>query len=1188
MKIAKKHSLKHLQSHKGIALVVVLFSLLLLSLLIVGLLLRAGTENRSSSQYAANTSVRQLSDMVVNLVQAQINHATSQSPSMTWASQPGAIRLFSANGSLSLIYKLYSSDALTTSTATTLDNDIPSPTWTSQPAMWTDINAPATTTQPDGTTRTLFPVMDPRNPSDLSSPVNIEGFTLAVPPGVATTTQPAPMPVRWLYVLQDGRMVSPAVGENNSIMTINGASPANPIVGRIAFWTDDETCKININTAGDGTFWDTPHFNASDERNRSIYQPAQGEFQAYPGHPATTTLQKVFKGLSNPGLTTPQLFSISPRYTFGGSQSGNKTATSPIPKKTERLYSSVGELLFEPDRTPNGLLTSQQLETARFFLTAHSSAPEVTLFGTPRVAIWPIHDTNDAAHRSAIDKLIAFCSTINGHPFYFTRNNPFSRTDDISLSRNPTLLNYLDHFTSTAIPGFENSFSSKYGTPGSRQILTEIFDYIRITNLNDPTVTSPYLSDLSNFATNGGGIGVVTPSYHADWNTRGLGRFPVLSEVSMLFIGMGKGASGTTAAVPVDPRQPLPPNNQLPPKSYLGIDGKGTPPTDTTAVQGFLLLNFFNPAHGFSMIRPGFLVIVNGLNYFTLNGDSMGMPESGAQAISNLGTTSILYNAFPFEAIFDFRVLIAHKRLNQGGQGNIPFFSNILPISGSTMTLGAAPITVSIYSGYNKTPANLIQTYTISFPTTTTLPIPLVDTSATALRLFGSKAVTGNYQPNPVEDRVDTVTKAEWFSRCINSTYDTIISMVPSAGWSDYRLFALSPPATSTPTASIPSNAFTLHPDASPTQRLAYNTRSCIGTQLTGARSGSLAAGLSGVVSPTFSGTNGTFPPDWDNGVGTYPPGPYINKADEGTTLNINSGGVPYFLDTYANQTTSPTFFSANRQLPSPVMFGSLPSGATTVPPTPWQTLLFRPGPGNHPGETAPADHLLLDLFWMPVAEPYAISEPFATMGKINLNYQILPFTYITRNTALRSAMAAEQVGMLSASSVNSGSLLPLARRSLNLSDTDGTLRQFKEKFASRDIFKSASEICNIFLVPDNQSWTSDNAARTASYGSDFAGIGDNVRERPYANLYPRLTTKSNCFKIFYTVQALQNPPSNQPDQWNENRGIILGEQRGSTTIERNIDPTDTNIPDYASNTAAASLETFYRWRIVESDTFPR
>jgi hypothetical protein len=50
----------------------------------------------------------------------------------------------------------------------------------------------------------------------------------------------------------------------------------------------------------------------------------------------------------------------------------------------------------------------------------------------------------------------------------------------------------------------------------------------------------------------------------------------------------------------------------------------------------------------------------------------------------------------------------------------------------------------------------------------------------------------------------------------------------------------------------------------------------------------------------------------------------------------------------------------------------------------------------------------LLDLFYMPVVEPYAISEPLSIAGRLNLNYQIMPFTNITRATAMHALMKGE------------------------------------------------------------------------------------------------------------------------------------------------------------------------------------
>ena len=118
--------------------------------------------------------------------------------------------------------------------------------------------------------------------------------------------------------------------------------------------------------------------------------------------------------------------------------------------------------------------------------------------------------------------------------------------------------------------------------------------------------------------------------------------------------------------------------------------------------------------------------------------------------------------------------------------------------------------------------------------------------------------------------------------------------------------------------------------------------------------------------------------------------------------------------------------FSPHQMVPSPVMFGSLPSLVQTG--APWNTLLFRPdlteggthfgAPGNGidslgaslTDDALPGDHLWLDAFWMPVVEPYAISENFETAGKVNLNHEIFPFTYIERTTALRAVMKSERM----------------------------------------------------------------------------------------------------------------------------------------------------------------------------------
>ena len=105
--------------------------------------------------------------------------------------------------------------------------------------------------------------------------------------------------------------------------------------------------------------------------------------------------------------------------------------------------------------------------------------------------------------------------------------------------------------------------------------------------------------------------------------------------------------------------------------------------------------------------------------------------------------------------------------------------------------------------------------------------------------------------------------------------------------------------------------------------------------------------------------------------------------------------------------------FSPNRILPSAVMLGSIPTGVKEQ--VPWRTLLFRPLAqleSAHKGATSPHDHLLLDLFWMPIVEPYAISDRLSTAGKINMNYQIQPFTYIERSTGIQASCASLLQGL--------------------------------------------------------------------------------------------------------------------------------------------------------------------------------
>ena len=142
--------------------------------------------------------------------------------------------------------------------------------------------------------------------------------------------------------------------QDGTLGPASGGTAANPIVARIAFWTDDESCKVNINTAGNGSPWNTPRVNSTDDVAWSSNQPAAGEYSAYPGHPATTSLASIF---STNAYTPQQLLALTPRYAWGGSQFGTQP-TAPgasVAPKIDRLYASVDELRYATNVSTAGL-----------------------------------------------------------------------------------------------------------------------------------------------------------------------------------------------------------------------------------------------------------------------------------------------------------------------------------------------------------------------------------------------------------------------------------------------------------------------------------------------------------------------------------------------------------------------------------------------------------------------------------------------------------------------------------------------------------------------------------------------------------------------------------------------------------------------------------------------------------------
>lgn len=1263
-----------LNRRSGMALVLVLSFLLLITTLVVFTSMTVRRDLEEATNFAAFQTAQQLADSAVDVVIGQIREATSGfeknnagapilNRPLAWASQPGAVRTFRLNGDPHLIFKLYSTRRLVTDNPQELttggaNSDIPTD-WASRPALFTDLNAPVA----NRFNVLTYPIADPQlNQSNQFSP-NTQGFSYTGAP-TANTTNPLPMPAQWIYVLRDGTLTSPTVAASTgSIAGWTGTgrfvpSASNPIIGRIAFWTDDDTAKVNINTASDGTYWDTPRFNTIPERNFANFQPVRNEFQRFPGHPATTSLVPVFffNGTTVPPLTLTEhndLLDLIPRINGGGSNRGTTRTdqANPITPDNGRIYANIDELIY--GMTPAGQRTTQPtgkgfnrdvLERSRFFLTAHSRAPETNLFNGPRVALWPI-DTQ-AGNRTAIDNLIALCSTVGGFPFYFQRSDPRSQTADFNgIARNRQIFGYLRTLTDHTFPGFGrnyclvpdqdganinwknnapryDSFRDKYGVNDRDAILTQIFDYIRTTNTDDTNhmpATSPRRYGNRNLMAHPLGMSHVTPIRiePPDTNvvTKGHGRFPTITEVGFHFI--------CTADEDEDVRQNYPPPN----KSNIVPQNRtlcGIPLTPgQRRIEAMFYFEGFSPSHGYPNANPAYVVRVRGLNSFLINGISLQMPADGVTILNQ--PIGHIFHARSWLGTHSHRVHLREARLPTRGcmpqdgahspLTSYPFVSAPitinLPLPAETMSFSGGRVTLEIYARTSAaspwyTPADLVQTIEVDFPAAT-FPAPRLVTQGTPAQVNASTTQPRNWWSfsrdgaflgtngriffagdNPGPDGGEI--RGSMFRR----QFDTTRSLVPAHA--DYRILS--------GLRNIPSSYFVPHPNYNNVnQRMAHNIAEGLG--------GGIITGFNVINNPlvnTPSGYAGYALPDvpiahpnsalgdWDTGISYAPDGPYINKPDEGNLLRLNINDIPYFErnEQYTNENT---FFSATRQVPSGFMLGSLSTGIFSN--VPYRTLLFRPETrrdttGNmHFGLRVPRDHLLADLFWMPVVEPYAISEPLATAGKINMNYRIAPFNYIRRATGLHAVLHSERVAVLphglSSTYKNIYTQASNTEFRMPINHTL-TLDQFERIFDSGAIFRSATEIADLHIVP--QGTTIAAVENSTGYWNNNRLTGDNLRERIYATLLPRLTTKSNTYTVHFRVQALQQRTnSTNFAQWDDTRDTVLAEFRGSATIERYLDPNQPNLPDFAQMNPGNmqpqfNIDRYYRFRVINIRRF--
>ncbi|WP_009965434.1 Verru_Chthon cassette protein A [Verrucomicrobium spinosum] len=1328
----------------GMALVLVLVIVTLLMGLVLAMLSMGSSESRASAGFSQIAQVRQLTDMPVSIVMGQIRQATTElGMAKTWASQPGMIRVFGnqagsipGRSDLQSVWRLYSAEKMVQAgdTFDALKEVESLAQWRELPAQFVDLNEPVAKLSGSGTVEYRYPIVDHSLLGGEGEPAvgKMDGFSLSASASVpgATPQQPLPMPVRWLYVLQDGRIVVPTGGEGGkAVFNAAEVTASNPIVSRIAFWTDDESCKVNINTAGEGTGWNLPRTSSWSDRNFAYFPPAQNEFQRYPGHPAMTSLGVVLQAFDESyeyqypqviasGMVANKesytawlgkLYALTPRLQLGapgeGSRGGTeepKSATG-IPFKRERLFSTVDEFFYgstldsQGMRLPNaagGLIDSGELEASRFFLTAHSRAPEVNLYNRPRISLWPVQA--DKAKRTAKDKLLNFCATTAGLPGGFQRASTWennstkqgssqSQTADFQIARNQELLSYLQRLTKKAAPGFgSDTFDDKYGSLNRNQILLNMFDFIRWgVNGHNPYETPKYhylppraytklnpewMAESTAVPLTASG----TPTEPYALKLKSFGHYPSVVEAAVVF--MATQVEMASANKPKDVEAPT------------NVSDK------TTKMQAFLILQPFIPAVGMPPRNPNVRYRVLGLENWKVNGISLGF---GAQLVNRTwvasGATGDAGSATAYTSLnshfYKARTGNAEKMMKAVAPGGVdadetdsfPFVSLEVDVSaGKTFLFEGGDLTIEIHTGSG--PAGkfgdetLVQTFHLDFPTAGPWPVPTVRVDS-AMSSNANWATAVNRMN--LQARLNTKNILNNII-CYGDTVRSVVSGSSSPIQGDYRLLCA--------LKEVPKEYFAPHEDYNSPIEEAQSLRHAGSTyaghygrshqvpylttnqgrqhvwKMAGYEIGPDKAVLKSygllrdvkywedcqpAVPRKLNGAYNTDgrPGDWDTGTGRIEDGPYINKIDDaGVTGNTTKEDDGYFSRIGFTEETTGRFYSPNRQICSAVAFGSLPSVIHADPldgipaPAPWQTLLFcpnppsretpsleEPKPGDHFGFRPPHDHLLLDFFWMPVVEPYAISEPGSTAGKINLNSQIMPFSYIERNTGIHAVLRSSRISALPADLAWAKDALAgdddptkgegcykSRDKWLNYETVYGvnaaeTMKGIRNRFLKGDIFRSASEICEIFLVPQpfagrtyythpgglpssSPTYESMVSWWNGDLGTQKDGYeltGDNVRESPYNHLYPRLTTKSNTYTVHYRVQTLKKARSSSAATWDEAVDFVSAEQRGSVLLERYLDPNNEKLPDFIKNDFPEdALDDHYGFRVISKRTF--
>jgi hypothetical protein len=103
---------------------------------------------------------------------------------------------------------------------------------------------------------------------------------------------------------------------------------------------------------------------------------------------------------------------------------------------------------------------------------------------------------------------------------------------------------------------------------------------------------------------------------------------------------------------------------------------------------------------------------------------------------------------------------------------------------------------------------------------------------------------------------------------------------------------------------------------------------------------------------------------------------------------------------------------------------------------------------------------------------------------------------------------------------------------------------------------------------------------------------GDNTKERPYATIYPHLTTRSNTFELHVVAESIEKNPDTPSDVFDPALDRVAGRVQKRVVIEWRIDPNNPEIPDFAEEVASGmvndiSLDDFGSTAVIANEPAP-